>query len=62
VGVALILLVALVIIGVYAYVRRKRNLDLYREHWKIPKQQIKVIENKAVRLLSLLFILKKGSD
>ncbi|CAD5233744.1 unnamed protein product [Bursaphelenchus xylophilus] len=43
---AIIGLLGIIILGgVYAYQRRKR-LDVFRMHWKIPKAQLKVIENK----------------
>ncbi|KAH7711133.1 Protein GCY-27 a [Aphelenchoides avenae] len=40
-----VLLVVAASAFIYVYQRRKR-LDVYRMHWRIPKQQLKVIENK----------------
>uniref|UniRef100_A0A915CRS4 guanylate cyclase n=1 Tax=Ditylenchus dipsaci TaxID=166011 RepID=A0A915CRS4_9BILA len=43
-GIAFLVVIAVAVL-VYT-VQRKKRLDVYRMHWKIPKQQLKVIENK----------------
>ncbi|KAI1723445.1 adenylate and guanylate cyclase catalytic domain-containing protein [Ditylenchus destructor] len=43
-GLALLLIIGVAVL-IYA-IQRKKRLDVYRMHWRIPKQQLKVIENK----------------